>query len=119
LSSSTGHPAVRAIAPLFGTWDTWGDHYYPGGMLIKESEFRALAEARGLRWERPAYFGEDYADTLMIWRGRFDHAVETGRLPPGFDARFVRLWRYYLMYCEGGFRGGGIDVAQVTLVKPA
>jgi cyclopropane-fatty-acyl-phospholipid synthase len=27
------------------------------------------------------------------------------------------LWRYYLMYCEGGFRGGGIDVAQVTLVK--
>jgi len=29
------------------------------------------------------------------------------------------LWRYYLMYCEGGFRGGGIDVAQVTLVKPA
>jgi cyclopropane-fatty-acyl-phospholipid synthase len=27
------------------------------------------------------------------------------------------LWRYYLMYCEGGFRGGGIDVAQVTMVK--
>jgi cyclopropane-fatty-acyl-phospholipid synthase len=29
----------------------------------------------------------------------------------------VALWRYYLMYCEGGFRGGGIDVAQVTLVR--
>ncbi len=48
--------------------------------------------------------------------------ISTGRwrragCPPGFDARFVRLWRYYLMYCEGGFRGGGIDVAQVTLVK--
>jgi cyclopropane-fatty-acyl-phospholipid synthase len=27
------------------------------------------------------------------------------------------LWRYYLMYCEGGFRGDGIDVAQVTLAK--
>jgi len=27
------------------------------------------------------------------------------------------LWRYYLMYCEGGFRGGGIDVAQITLEK--
>jgi cyclopropane-fatty-acyl-phospholipid synthase len=90
---------------------------FPGGMLVRESEFRSLAEARGLRWEHPAYFGEDYADTLMIWRGRFDHAVETGRLPPGFDQRFVALWRYYLMYCEGGFRGGGIDVAQVTLVK--
>ena len=32
-------------------------------------------------------------------------------------SEFVALWRYYLMYCEGGFRGGGIDVAQVTLVK--
>jgi cyclopropane-fatty-acyl-phospholipid synthase len=38
-------------------------------------------------------------------------------LPAGFADRFVRLWRYYLMYCEGGFRGGGIDVAQVTLRK--
>jgi cyclopropane-fatty-acyl-phospholipid synthase len=38
-------------------------------------------------------------------------------LPAGFDDRFARLWRFYLMYCEGGFRGGGIDVAQVTLVK--
>ena len=40
------------------------------------------------------------------------------RLPQGFDTDFHRLWRYYLMYCEGGFRGGGITVAQVTLVKP-
>jgi cyclopropane-fatty-acyl-phospholipid synthase len=38
-------------------------------------------------------------------------------LPAGFDAAFVRLWRYYLMYCEGGFRSGAIDVAQVTLIK--
>ncbi len=40
-----------------------------------------------------------------------------GGCPPGFDAAFHALWRYYLMYCEGGFRGGGIDVAQVTLVR--
>ena len=48
---------------------------------------------------------------------RFDAAVEQGRLPSGFDEKFVSLWRYYLMYCEGGFRGGGINVAQVTLLK--
>ncbi len=90
---------------------------FPGGMLISESRFRALAEARGLRWEAPEHFGLHYAETLRRWRVRFDDAVEDGRLPTGFDARFVRLWRYYLMYCEGGFRGGGIDVAQVTLVK--
>ncbi len=35
-----------------------------------------------------------------------------------FDVHFVDMWRYYLMYCEGGFAEQGIDVAQVTLVKP-
>lgn len=33
--ASTGHRAVKAIAPLFAVWDTWADNYYPGGMLIK------------------------------------------------------------------------------------
>ncbi|MBK1658125.1 CocE/NonD family hydrolase [Paracraurococcus ruber] len=32
--ASTGHPAVRAIAPLFAVWDTWADHYYPGGVYL-------------------------------------------------------------------------------------
>jgi cyclopropane-fatty-acyl-phospholipid synthase len=76
-----------------------------------------LAEARGLSWQDQVDYGEHYAETLRIWRERFDAAVEGGRLPTGFDAKFVALWRYYLMYCEGGFRGGGINVAQVTLVK--
>lgn len=92
-------------------------YIFPGGMLVRESEFRALAEARGLAWRDRAGFGLDYAETLRQWRQRFDRAVEEARLPLGFDERFVRLWRFYLMYCEGGFRGGAIDVAQVTLVK--
>lgn len=33
--ASTGHPAVKAIAPLFAVWDTYADNYYPGGLLIK------------------------------------------------------------------------------------
>jgi cyclopropane-fatty-acyl-phospholipid synthase len=92
-------------------------YVFPGGMLISESRFRALAEARGLTWDAPRHFGLDYAETLKHWRERFDDAVEAGKLPSGFDERFIKLWRYYLMYCEGGFRGGGIDVAQVTLIK--
>jgi cyclopropane-fatty-acyl-phospholipid synthase len=92
-------------------------YVFPGGMLISESRFRSLAEARGLRWEDPHHFGFDYAETLKAWHTCFDAAVEAGTLPSGFDARFIKLWRYYLMYCEGGFRGGGIDVAQVTLIK--
>lgn len=94
-------------------------YIFPGGCLISESRFRALAEARGLAWRDVRRFGGDYAETLRQWRERFDAAVAADQLPSGFDARFVRLWRYYLQYCEGGFRGGGIDVAQVTLEKTA
>ena len=84
---------------------------------MRESTFRALAAERGLEWQDPVQFALDYAETLRMWRARFDRAVDAGLLPAGFDARFVRLWRFYLMYCEGGFRGGAIEVAQVTLVK--
>jgi len=92
-------------------------YIFPGGMLLSESRFRALAEERGLRWEDQADYGEHYAETLRLWRERFEAAVAERRLPAGFDEKFVALWRFYLMYCEGGFRGGGINVAQVTLVK--
>lgn len=92
-------------------------YIFPGGLLISESRFRGAAEAAGLIWQDRVGYGADYAETLRRWRAAFDAAVADGRLPAGFDDHFVRLWRYYLMYCEGGFRGGGIDVAQVTLVK--
>jgi cyclopropane-fatty-acyl-phospholipid synthase len=94
-------------------------YIFPGGMLISESRFRALAEERGLEWRDVRRFGGHYAETLRRWRERFDRVLDKGLLPASFDQHFVDLWRYYLMYCEGGFRGGTIDVAQVTLVKPA
>lgn len=92
---------------------------FPGGMLLSERRFRALAEAEGLEWRDHHSFGLHYAETLRRWRVSFDAAVAAGRLPARFDRQFIDLWRYYLMYCEGGFRGQGIDVAQVTLVKRA
>ena len=64
-------------------------------------------------------FGLDYAETLRPLARALRRRGAEGRLPAGFDDAIPRLWRYYLMYCEGGFRGGGIDVAQVTLVKPS
>jgi cyclopropane-fatty-acyl-phospholipid synthase len=69
-----------------------------------------------LSWVDRIGFGADYAETLRHWRGRYERAVSRGDLDD-FGEAFHDLWRYYLMYCEGGFRGGAIDVAQVTLVK--
>ena len=91
-------------------------YIFPGGCLLDEPGFQALARDRGLTWEDREGFGLDYGETLKLWRSRYDTAVADGKLK-GFDERFHRLWRYYLMYCEGGFRGGAIDVAQVTMIK--
>ena len=91
-------------------------YIFPGGLLIEEGRFRRFAEAVGLEWRDRSGFGLHYAETLRRWRERYDSAVAEGRLS-GFAPEFHDLWRYYLMYCEGGFRGAGIDVAQVTLVK--
>ncbi len=91
-------------------------YIFPGGMLLDEPRFAALARKRGLSWDDRDGFGRDYAETLRIWRTRYDAAVGEGRLAD-FSERFHNLWCYYLMYCEGGFRGRSIDVAQVTMVK--
>ncbi|HEV2748510.1 MAG TPA: cyclopropane-fatty-acyl-phospholipid synthase family protein [Allosphingosinicella sp.] len=92
-------------------------YIFPGGMLISEERFRVAAEKAGLGWHDRRAYGPHYAETLKRWRRRYEAAVAQGRLPAGFDEPFHKLWRYYLMYCEGGFSGGGIEVAQVTLVK--
>jgi len=119
-----GRAAIQYIAIDDAIFDAYARnvdfiqaYVFPGGMLLSESRFRAIAQAQGLRWSDQHNFGIDYADTLKIWREAFDAAVAERRLPAEFDSHFVDLWRYYLMYCEGGFRGGGIHVAQVTLIK--
>jgi cyclopropane-fatty-acyl-phospholipid synthase len=121
-----GRAAIQYIAiddALFEDYAASADfiqtYVFPGGMLISESRFRRLAEQAGLVWTDQRAFGLHYAETLKRWRERFDAAAAEGRLPAGFDRGFIDLWRYYLMYCEGGFRGGGIWVAQVTLTKGA
>jgi len=91
-------------------------YIFPGGLLLDEARFAGLARERGLSWEAREAFRFDYAETLKRWRERYNRAVAGGALS-GFEEPFHNLWRYYLMYCEGGFRGGAIDVAQVTMVK--
>ena len=62
-------------------------------------------------------FGLSYARTLEAWRERFLAALpQVRRL--GFDDRFIRLWEFYLAYCEGGFRERSIGVAHLLFAKP-
>ena len=91
-------------------------YVFPGGCLPCPSEFRREAQAAGLRMVEEFAFGQDYAETCRQWREtcltRQDEV-----LAQGFDARFLRLWEFYLAYCEAGFAAGDIDVVQYTLVR--
>ena len=58
-----------------------------------------------------------YADTLACWRQRFSAQLDAVR-DQGFDEQFVRMWEFYLCYCEGGFRERTIGTVQLTFAKP-
>jgi cyclopropane-fatty-acyl-phospholipid synthase len=62
-------------------------------------------------------FGDSYARTLQAWRERYLAHLKQVRAR-GFDERFIRMWEFYLAYCEGGFRERSIGVAQLLLAKP-
>jgi cyclopropane-fatty-acyl-phospholipid synthase len=62
-------------------------------------------------------FGPSYARTLLHWRERFLARREDARAQ-GYDERFLRMWEFYLAYCEGGFRERSIGVAHLLMAKP-
>ena len=72
---------------------------------------RRQAAGAGLVVSGDLAFGADYAETLVHWHRRFEAALPAVR-ELGYDERFVRLWRFYLAYCEAGFRAGSVDVHQ-------
>ncbi len=93
-------------------------YIFPGGCLPCPRELRAQAAQAGLEVVDEFAFGQDYARTLSIWRERFLREQDRV-LQLGFDPRFLRIWEFYLAYCEAAFEQQSIDVVQYTLRKPA
>ena len=127
-----GLAGIQTIAiadPLFDEYASTADfiqrHVFPGGMLPSPSHLKREVANAGLSWRGEHWFGIDYAATLARWYADFQHAwPQIARLPhPAgklqYDARFKRLWEYYLAYCETGFRAGWTDVGQLILARPA
>ena len=92
-------------------------YIFPGGCLPCPSEFRREAEAAGLRVQDEFAFGQDYAETLRRWRERFV-ARRAQILQLGFDERFMRIWEFYLCYCEAAFSMNNTNLVQFTVVRP-
>ena len=83
-------------------------------MLISEPRLAQEVERAGLKITSIRRFGLDYARTLAEWARTFE--MNWGELRrQGFDEEFRRLWRFYLAYCEAGFRTGRTNVIQVAL----
>jgi len=91
-------------------------YVFPGGMLPCPAEFRRQAERAGLRVVNAHSFGMHYAKTLATWRVRFMARLDAVRAQ-GFDERFIRIWHFYLAYCEAAFAEGNTDVTQYTLER--
>jgi cyclopropane-fatty-acyl-phospholipid synthase len=92
-------------------------HVFPGGELASVVEIRkSLSRATHLEMHDVEEIGPHYVRTLAEWRGRFLANADRVRAL-GFPEPFLRLWQYYLCYCEGGFAEGYVGDAQLLLRK--
>ena len=93
-------------------------HVFPGSFIPSiHALLAAKTRASDLALTQLEDFGHSYALTLKAWRGRFMAQLAQVRAQ-GFDDRFVRMWEFYLAYCEGGFRERSIGVAHLLMAKP-
>ncbi len=93
-------------------------YIFPGGMLPSPTVLRQEIEKARLSLVGSFEFGDSYSQTLRRWHEIFNERWdEIAHL--GFDARFQRMWNFYLTSCAGAFRGGNCDVTQITVSRPA
>jgi cyclopropane-fatty-acyl-phospholipid synthase len=89
-------------------------YIFPGSFMPCRGVLRREAVRAGFEVEDVFEMGMDYAETLAEWRRRFRERIgEVQAL--GFGEEFVRMWEWYLCYCEAGFREGHLGVVQMTM----
>lgn len=88
-------------------------YIFPGGMLLAPTVIKNLLVKKEFKQENMISFGLDYARTLNEWKKKFNEE-KTNVTALGFDEKFMRLWNFYLSYCEGAFLAKRIDVVQFS-----
>lgn len=93
-------------------------YIFPGGFLPSVTQLCDQV-AQHTQWVAQDIddIGRDYALTIKHWRDRFLAALEQVR-QQGFDDRFVRMWDYYLAYCQGAFQERAISTVQLLAAGP-
>ncbi|EKO3516180.1 class I SAM-dependent methyltransferase [Vibrio fluvialis] len=119
-----GLMAIQAITIADQRYDYYSNnvdfiqkYIFPGGFLPSITVLTQMATRHTDFIVRDVFdIGMDYAKTLADWRLRFEAALNTVQAL-GYDERFVRMWRYYLCYCEGGFNARTISTIHMTLQR--
>ena len=120
-----GRFVIQAIVMPEDRYDTYRrsvdfiqQYIFPGGFLPSVSAMQnSVGGTSNLRLQSVEDLSEHYARTLQEWRRQFfDRIAEVRAL--GFDDRFIRMWEYYLCYCEAAFREQAVGVVQIVWDKP-
>ena len=90
-------------------------HIFPGGMLPSINIIKRILENNKLKIIENNNYAEHYAKTLKNWRDNFNSSLNEIK-NNGFDDRFIRLWNYYLAYCESGFKTKRIGLNQIKII---
>ena len=91
-------------------------YIFPGGMLPSPKIFKDVAVKQGFIYRGDLEFGRDYGITLKRWEENFSSVLSIVK-KLGFDDKFIRTWRFYLKYCQGGFEANKISVFQFSFTK--
>ena len=117
-----GLAAIQAITIQHRFYPTPPDfinrYIFPGSCIPSVAAMTAAMARTDLRLVHFEDITPHYAETLRLWRERFETAWPSIRAL-GFDEQFRRLWRFYLCYCEGGFAESVLGSVQLVLAKPS
>lgn len=93
-------------------------YIFPGGCLTSVTDMSAtLIDVSDMRIAQLEDFGPHYATTLRDWRDGFEDNLHAVR-KLGYSEEFIRMWMFYLCYCEGAFLERAIGVVQMHVIKP-
>ncbi len=91
-------------------------YIFPGSFIPSLERLQQAVATTDMQSADVFAMGQSYAKTLAAWRSRFTDQLEEVRRQ-GFSQAFIRMWLFYLCYCEGGFAEGALDDVQMHLVK--
>lgn len=93
-------------------------YIFPGGCLPSVSVIsQNISDHTDMRFYQLEDIGQHYATTLAMWRERFFSNI-TKIKNMGYSDTFIRMWDFYLSYCEGGFKEHSIGTIQLLMLKP-